>query len=182
MLAQAEQLFRAHALAVPALLVVLGGGPLLAAAYVEYGMGLAPCTLCWWQRYPYWGILTAGSALLAYAQWLSPRCRAIALGATALTLLGGAGVAGFHVGVEQRWWEGLATCGGGNIGEGSLEDQLAAIMTAPVARCDEVAWSLFGLSMAGYNLILSVGLAVACLVLAAALWRPAGSTIEGEPA
>jgi disulfide bond formation protein DsbB len=143
-------------------------------------MGLIPCVLCWWQRYPYWGILAAGLALLACVQRLSSRGRAITLSVTALTLLGGAGLAGFHVGVEQHWWEGLTTCGGGNIGRGSLEDQLAAIMAAPVVRCDEVAWSLFGISMAGYNLILSVGLATACLALAHTLWRPA-RTREGGP-
>ncbi|MGH6718441.1 MAG: disulfide bond formation protein B, partial [Alphaproteobacteria bacterium] len=83
-------------------------------------------------------------------------------------LVAGAGIAGFHVGVEQHWWTGLNTCAGqgtAGLSRDALKDQLLA--TAP-ARCDEIPWSLAGVSMAGWNGIFSLGLAAA---VAAGLWR-----------
>jgi len=82
-----------------------------------------------------------------------------------LAILAGAVVAGFHVGVEQQWWPGLASCGGVSEMPMTVEALKQQIMNAPVVRCDEVAWSLMGISMAGYNTLLSLALGLGGLVL-----------------
>lgn len=142
----------------PALLVFAGGGSLLLGALAfEHLGGLAPCEMCLWQR---WALVAAVS--LAALGWLA-RSRAITLLA-ALAVLAGAGMAGFHAGVEQKWWQGITSCAAAPAG-GSTEDMIGAILSAPLVRCDAIPWSLFGLSMAGWNLVLST------LIGGLALWR-----------
>jgi disulfide bond formation protein DsbB len=70
-------------------------------------------------------------------------------------------IASFHVGVEQAWWAGLEKCGS-NINEAvmTLEELRLKVLGAPVTKCNEIAWSMFGISMAGYNAILSLMMAV----------------------
>lgn len=80
-------------------------------------------------------------------------------------VLAGAGIAGYHTGVEQGWWQGLAACSAPDIGSLSSDELFDRIMSAPVARCDEIPWSFLGLSMAAWNGLLSLGLA--------ALWTTA---------
>src|SRR5207237_10719321 len=89
------------------------------------------------------------------AAWVAGALLAIA----ALGFLAGAGIAAFHVGVEQHWWAGTAECGAsGPLAGGSAADLRAKLLAQPVVRCDEVAWSLFGISMAGFNVIVSLAL------------------------
>lgn len=132
---------------------------LLAAAFGFQMAGYPPCELCWWQRYPYMAVM--GLALLATGLKALPR-KLVLVGLAALFLTD-AGIAGFHFGVEQRWWEGLATCSGYVNITDNINDALDAIMEAPVIRCDEIAWSLFGLSMAGYNFLIALGMSLFCL-------------------
>lgn len=126
---------------------------LLGALGFQYLGGYPPCVLCYWQRYAH-----VGAAVLALGAVLLPRAVGWFLGAAALALLIGAGIAGFHVGVEQHWWQGTAECGSSLTGTSSIEELRARLLAQPVVRCDEVAWSLFGISMAGYNLLISLGL------------------------
>jgi disulfide bond formation protein DsbB len=143
---------RALALALPALL--LGG------AYIsQYVFGLQPCEMCWWQRYPHMAAIVF--ALLAFVRGpVAPLVAAAALG-----ILGSGLIGAFHAGVEYGWWEGLTACTAGPLAAGG--DPLAAIMNAPVIRCDAVQWSLFGISLAGWNFIFSTGGALAVFVLLA---------------
>lgn len=147
------------------ILVAAGGSAalLLGALAFQYVGGLAPCVLCIWQRWPHLAAVGLGALALGLGGRLWP-----VLGA--LAVLTAAGIAGFHVGVEQGWWAGLASCSGGSLAGISTADLLnpEIVVAAPV-RCDEVAWSLAGLSMAGWNLVISVGLAA--VWLAAALRR-----------
>lgn len=114
--------------------------------------GYAPCPLCVWQRWPH--VLAIALALLILAlPW-----RFLAALA-ALAMLGNAALAAWHVGVERGWWSGPSTCTAGDVQGRSPEQLLDDILTAPIVRCDEVSWSLLGLSMAGWN-------ALACLLLA----------------
>jgi disulfide bond formation protein DsbB len=83
-----------------------------------------------------------------------------------LAFLAGAGIAFYHVGVEQTWWAGPDSCSGGIATGGSIEDAVERLMAAPVVRCDAIAWSLFGISMAGYNVLLSLVLGLGALVSA----------------
>jgi disulfide bond formation protein DsbB len=127
------------ALALPAAL--LGG------AYLsQYGFGLYPCEMCWWQRYPHFaalGLAAAGFFLPPYRLWT-------ALAALAILISGLIG--GFHAGVEYGWWEGITRCAS-TIEPGG--DALDAIMSAPLVRCDVAPWSLLGISLAGWNFLVS---------------------------
>jgi disulfide bond formation protein DsbB len=141
-----------------AALAAAGSAALLAAAFAfQHLGGLAPCTLCVWQRWPHVVAVAAGAAAASAGE----RARRPMAALAALALLAGAGIAGFHVGVEQGWWEGPGACAGagGAIGAMSVDDLLAQIQSAPVVRCDEVAWSFGGLSMAAWNGLASLGLA-----------------------
>jgi disulfide bond formation protein DsbB len=136
-----------------AALAAAGSAATLAAAlWLQFVEGLAPCPMCIWQRWPHVAAVVLGAA-------------AAALGVRALTALGvlamaiGAGLGLFHVGVEQKWWEGPSTCAAGPVGGLSTQELLDRIMAAPLVRCDEIAWQLLGVSMAGWNAILCVGLA-----------------------
>jgi disulfide bond formation protein DsbB len=147
------------------LLATLGSAALLGGAFAfQYFGGLQPCTLCLWQRWPHAAAIAIGLVALATG-W-----RGLAL-LGVLAALTAAGIAGFHVGVEQGWWQGLATCSAGSIEGISAADLLnpAVDVAAPV-RCDAIAWSMAGISMAGWNGILSLGLA---LVWAAAALKRA---------
>lgn len=135
------------------LIAAAGSLALLMGAYVFQTLGYAPCQLCLWQRWPHFAAVAIGLAMALGA----PRGLAWAGALAALTT---AGIGSFHVGVEQGWWEGLAACTANALTGVSAGDLLSTEVTigAPV-RCDEVAWSLLGLSMAGYNTLISLALA-----------------------
>ncbi len=136
-----------------------GSAALLAAAFAfQHLGGLAPCPLCLWQRWPHALAVLLGLGLLA-----APRRAFAALGA--LAMLAGAGIAAYHVGIEQDWWPGPASCVAPDVAGLTPEALLERILEAPVVRCDEIAWSFLGLSMAAWN-------GLACAVLAA-LWARA---------
>ena len=133
---------RAVALAAP---VALLGGALLS----QYVGGLYPCEMCWWQRYPHAAAILLSAAAFTTAA-SSPRARTLtALAAVAIAVSGAIGV--FHAGVEYRWWEGLTRCTAS--GPATLDD----IMGVPLVRCDQPQWTLAGISLAGYNAMLSLG-------------------------
>ena len=137
------------ALGVPALL--------LAGAYVsQYGFGLFPCEMCWWQRYPHF----AAVALALVSTVIEPKRLWIVLAALAILVSGLIGA--FHAGVEYGWWEGLTACAS-NLEAGG--DPLDAIMNAPLVRCDEVQWTLAGISLAGWNFLISTAAGIAILAL-----------------
>ncbi len=134
---------------------------MLAGAHAFETFGhLAPCHLCFYQRDVYWTALSVGVAgfVLGYMRLLWIRRTADAL--LTLIFLVGTGVAAYHAGVEWKWWPGPASCtGGGSVNAG----QLAAFLNGAkvsVPQCDQAAWRMFGISMAGYNAVISLGLTV----------------------
>lgn len=147
----------------PALLLLLGSVAALAVAFAsQYWGGLLPCQLCLWQRWAYGGVIALALLALVLPQRLKPAGASLA----ALAVLAGAGIALFHVGVEQHWWKGLASCTGTistNQSLGDLENQL---MATPVIPCDRPAWTMFGVSMAGYNFAYATALGLFGLVAA----------------
>lgn len=145
------------------LLIVLAAGGsaalLLGALGFQYIGDMAPCKLCYWQRYPH--AAAAGLGILAL---IIPGAALPYLGA--LAALATAGVGAYHTGVERGWWEGPSTCTSGPIGDLSSDQLMEQIMTAPLVRCDEVPWELFSLSMASWNAVASAGLALLWLAAA----------------
>ena len=130
---------------------------LLGGAYVsQYGFGLYPCEMCWWQRWAHFAAL--GLAVLA---WLRPASRAlVALAGVAILVAGLIGL--FHAGVEYGWWQGLTACTS-NAEVGG--DPLKSILQAPIVRCDIAPWSLFGISLAGWNFLFSTAGALTIFAL-----------------
>ncbi|QHQ35088.1 disulfide bond formation protein B [Algicella marina] len=132
---------------------------LLGALAFQHVGGLAPCKMCIWQRWPHAAAVLLGAVFLL-AGWRP------ALLMAALAALVTAGIGAFHAGVEQGWWEGPTTCTSGPVGNLSAEELMDQILTAPLVRCDEIAWSLAGISMAGWNAILSMVLVIVWLMAA----------------
>lgn len=140
------------------LAALLTPAALLGGAYLsEYGFGLAPCEMCWWQRYGHFAALVL--ALLALSR---PQMRLLSmLAALAIAVAGLIG--GYHAGVEYGWWQGLTACASGTIAPGA--DPLDAIMSTPLVRCDVAPWTLFGISLAGWNFLISLLAAGAVFLL-----------------
>lgn len=145
-------------------LMAASAGSLLAAFFFQYVVGLQPCILCIWQRWPYAAVI-ALTILALTVGGRAAKLRAALLALCGVVFLIGGGIAVFHVGVEQHWWTGTPGCGVTATAT-SIEALRAQIMAAPVVRCDQVAWSLFGISMAGYNILISLVLAAVAFVSA----------------
>lgn len=137
-------------------------GALLAGAHIsEKVFGLLPCILCLDQREAHWAALgVAASGLIVSRLFRSSLGATAAVGAAALVYAVSSGLAFYHTGVEYGFWPGPALCsGGGAVGTISI-DAIAGALDGPVdaPACDDVQWSLLGVSMAGYNLLISAGL------------------------
>ncbi len=151
--------------------VAVSGLPLAAALLSQFVGDLEPCDLCLLQRWPYVAGLVIGLTAFAFAA--RPGLLRLALVLAGLAFLTTSGIAAFHVGVEQHWWVGASACSGPVSGRGkSLAEVEAMLMAAPVVRCDDVQWSLLGISMAGFNLLYGAGAgALALWAAVAAPWR-----------
>jgi disulfide bond formation protein DsbB len=130
---------------------------LAAALIAQFVFGLQPCILCLYQRGPY--VVAALLAAFTLPPSTPPRRRQLLLALCVLAFLVNVGIAAFHVGVEQHWWAGTDACTDSDALPGSPAEMLARLQGPPPVRCDQVAWSLFGISMAGYNVVLSLALA-----------------------
>jgi disulfide bond formation protein DsbB len=120
--------------------------------------GLYPCEMCHWQRWPHYTAI--GIALLAFLLGQRGGVRMlIALAALAVLTSGAIGV--YHAGVEYKFWEGLTTCSSMGSGRVTIED----IMATPLIRCDEPQWTLLGISLAGFNALISIPAALYILNL-----------------
>jgi len=140
-------LARTLALAVPVAL-------LAGALGSQYLGGLYPCEMCHWQRWPHYAAVPL--ALLAIIlRDKSAGTLLLWLAAAAIFVSGAIGI--FHAGVEYGWWEGLTRCAMSPSGGG---DFLTDIMATPVISCDQPQWTLFGISLAGFNAIISIGAAM----------------------
>jgi disulfide bond formation protein DsbB len=130
--------------------IAVAGGALL----LQYVGGLQPCELCLAERWPYYGAIAVAAVALAAGARGAPWW----VGLLALIFLGSAGLAGYHVGVEQHWIAGPTACTGGASGAKTAEELMKFLQQQQSVRCDEVQWSLAGLSLAGWNLVTSLAL------------------------
>lgn len=136
----------------PAMLAIVVSASMLAGAYsFEYFGGLFPCDLCWTQRYVHFAILGIGFVGLFLPKTGHPVC--------IVAFLASAAAGGFHAGVEYKWWEGPTTCTSQSSGAMSTDQLLQNLMSAPIISCEDVVWSLFNISMAGYNFLISLMMA-----------------------
>lgn len=146
---------RILALLVPAALVAGAFGS-------QYLGGLYPCEMCWWQRYAHFAALVP-AALAFTAPAGSSRSRALVLLA-ALGIAVSGGIAVYHAGVELHIFKGFTTCTTTARSTNTTE-LLKQIMHAPLIRCDEIQWTFLGISLAGWNAIISLASAALIAVL-----------------
>jgi len=141
-----------------ALAVALAAAATVGGALVfQYVWGYQPCKLCLEQRYPYY----LGIPLALVTALLPPRWGRIGLWALALVFLVSAGMGTYHAGVEWGFWLGPADCGGGApASSGNVGDLLGQLSNIRVVSCTAAAWRFLGLSLAGWNALISVALAV----------------------
>ena len=147
----------------------LAGAALGVAVWSETALGLVPCALCLWERWPYRVVagLCLAALLLPWRAWL---------GMAAVAALVGAGLGGLHVGVEQGWWPSpLPECAAPALGGGTMAERLARMPARPAKPCDEPAYLVPGLpvSMAAMNLLAALALSAGLATYAA---RPARQT------
>jgi disulfide bond formation protein DsbB len=136
------------------LLSVAVPAALLAGAYgSQYLGGLAPCEMCYWQRWAHMAALGFAIAALLATDRLPDRGRSF-VWLAGLAIFASGAIGGYHAGVEAGVFEGLTQCTA--VAGGAGDDLLAEIMAAPLVRCDQIQWELFGISMAGWNAILSI--------------------------
>jgi disulfide bond formation protein DsbB len=150
-----------------ALVVLAVSAAVLGTVFAMQYLGdLAPCPLCINQRWPY------GTALVLSAMALAPGAtaggRRLLLALCAVAFVIGDGYAIYHAGVEQGWFAGPTACSGAPApAAGTIEALRQQLMATPVVRCDEIPWSLFGISLAGFNVFVSAGLVLFCIAAAA---------------
>ena len=117
--------------------------------------GLYPCEMCHWQRWPHYGALAV--AALAFVTGGPAVTRTLVAGAAALIAVSGL-IGIFHAGVEYHWWQGITACSRTVETSGmTTDDMLKSILAAPVVRCDAAQWTLGGVSLAGFNALISLG-------------------------
>lgn len=129
-----------------------GSAALLALAFLFQALGWAPCAMCLWQRWPHGAAVVLGALGLRIGGPVVPLLGALAAATTA-------GIAIFHTGVERKWWDGPASCtsAGGGLG-GLTGNDLLSTEGPGIVLCDTFTPFLFGLSMANWNAIFSLGL------------------------
>lgn len=133
---------------------LLGSVALLAGAFAfQYLGGLAPCHLCLLQRWPHAVAIVLGLLILVWP------ARGLAFLA-GVAVLATVAIAAWHVGIEQHWWPGPTSCTAPAAGTADPAALLDQILETPLVLCDQVAWSLWGVSMAGWNALISLGIAV----------------------
>lgn len=146
----------------PLVAFLVSAGMLATAHAFETFGNLAPCHLCLKQREVYWvalGVAAVGVVTQRFA-W-AKRTRLAVLWMLAVAFLFGAGLAAFHAGVEWKWWPGPQTCtGGATVTIEDMSALLSGAAKASAPACDVAAWRMFGLSMAGWNTLVSLGLAI----------------------
>jgi disulfide bond formation protein DsbB len=146
-----------------AALVVAGlaAATILGAYFFQYVLGYLPCPLCFEQRIPYYIAIPLALVVAILSLRSAPRTIVIGgLALLALIMLVSAGLGTYHAGVEWKWWPGPADCSGPLSDMGSAGDLLQRMQSQTVVRCDDAAWRFLGISLAGYNALISLALVV----------------------
>jgi disulfide bond formation protein DsbB len=176
MYASAQTLLRTSPAALAAGAIALGGvATILGAWFFQYVLGLPPCPLCIEQRIPYYlAIPVAALVALAAARGAPRGLVGTGLIVLALIMLVSAAFGGYHAGIEWKFWVGPQDCSGPLMPLGNAGDLLRQLGETRPVRCDEAAWRFLGISLAGWNAVISLGLAgIAVWGARAVLRRPA---------
>ena len=128
----------------------------------QYGFGLYPCEFCLYQRIPYAVVIVLAFFGIMATKMMGPQYGAFNITLCGIALLINCGLAFYHLGIEQQWW--ISGCSTPDFSGMSMDEISTALNNAPNVRCDEIAWQLFGISMAGYNIIICLFLGVYSLI------------------
>jgi disulfide bond formation protein DsbB len=152
---------RAEPIATAAIgIAAVGVAAILGAYFFQYVLGLSPCPLCLEQRYAYYfAIPLAAMILLGLSVGSSRKVMVAALAAIAAAMLWNTGLGVYHSGIEWQWWAGPQDCSGPVTDFSARGNLLQQMQRTRVVRCDEAAWRFLGLSLAGYNVLISLALA-----------------------
>jgi disulfide bond formation protein DsbB len=143
-----------------ALLVLLAAVVTLAVVWIFQWAGYAPCELCLVERYAFYAALPVGAAAASLARAGKHGWARAGLALLALIFLANAVFAFYHVGVEQKWWQGPTACTGSLSGPVDLSNLAKAVNSGSIVRCDEPALRLLGLSLAAWDVVASAALAI----------------------
>ncbi len=132
--------------------------------FFQYGMGLPPCPLCLEQRTAYYVSVPLAALLwLGAGHGASRKVLILGFLAIAVAMLWNTGLAAYHAGIEWKFWPGPQDCSGPINRLGSTQDLMKQLQDISIVRCDEAAWRFLGLSLAGWNVLVSLGLACVAL-------------------
>jgi disulfide bond formation protein DsbB len=158
---------------------VIGVATVAGFLFFQYVLGYPPCPLCLEQRIAYYvSIPLAVMILFGLSVGSSRKVLLLALAAIAVVMLWNAGLGVYHSGIEWKWWPGPQDCSGSVTNFGTAGTLLSRIQNSRVVRCDEAAWRFLGLSLAGYNVLVSVALAAVASWGAVMAWK--NRPIESE--
>jgi disulfide bond formation protein DsbB len=161
-----------HEAMASALVAAIGFLAIAGALVIEHGFGYVPCMLCLWQRWPYYlGVPLAALVAVVALQGKQPTLVRAELVLIAATFLVGAGLGVHHAGVEWGFWPGPAACGGGSVAPTNAGGLMAQMQATRIVPCDAAAFRILGLSLAGWNVLVCLGLAA--IAAWGALGRPA---------
>ncbi len=144
----------------PLAIAIFGAATLIGAWIIQYGFGIQPCPLCLEQRYAYYFAIPL-AVLLAIGVSYGASRKVLVAGFVVIAglTLWNAGLGAYHSGVEWGWWKGPQDCSGPITDLGGAGGLLKKIQTIRIVRCDEVQWRFLGLSLASYNVLISLALA-----------------------
>ena len=151
----------------PLLIFSLSAAALAVAYTAQYVFGLKPCILCLWQRVPF---VAAGVLGIMGMRTRPGKGLALILALAGAVFLSGAGIAAYHVGVERHWW--VSGCTGRPALDIDIQDLKAMLLKKPLKPCDQDIWTVFGLSMAAYNVAFSMALAAGSFAGARKILKP----------
>jgi disulfide bond formation protein DsbB len=162
MIVRVQNLVNEQPIGAAALVVTLGGAAaILAAFYFQYVLNYLPCPLCYQQRIPYYVTIPLALAVAVGALLDAPRALLLAgLAVIAAALLWNAGLGVYHAGIEWKWWAGPQDCSAPVTSFGGTGGLMRQLQNINVVRCDEAPWRFLGLSLAGWNVLISLGLAL----------------------
>jgi disulfide bond formation protein DsbB len=130
---------------------------ILGALFFQYVMGVLPCEMCHWQRWPHDGAIVAGlgGAVLFYTRVIDRNTIKLLAWLALFLLVVTALIGAWQAGLEWRWWPGPSSCSGPRFVLSASMD-----LNSPVVSCENAGWRLFGISLAGYNFLCSMGVAI----------------------
>jgi disulfide bond formation protein DsbB len=138
-------------------IAVIAAAALGGAWFFQLVLDIQPCPLCLEQRYAYYLAIPLAIIVSIAAARHAPRSLLyLGLAVLAVAALGNAVLGGYHAGVEWHWWQGPTDCSGPIVDLGSAGNLLSRLDSVKVVRCDEVQWKFLGLSLAGYNVLISL--------------------------